>query len=69
MKTRADEIKAQIAAIDKDLADAESKLAQKRATVSALESYVDQKYARRWQLEGQLEREQGSIAQLQEVAQ
>lgn len=57
----ADELKQEIAEIDTQILDAEEKLKVKRASVSALEAFVDQKFARRMQLEGWLAREEATV--------
>lgn len=61
MLTRTDELKQEMANIDAQIADAEEKLKIKRASVSALEAFVDQKFARRMQLEGWLAREEATV--------
>jgi len=58
MLNRADEDRKELAQIDAQIADAQEKLARKREGVAALESFIDQKIARRWQVESRLQREE-----------
>lgn len=53
--TKAEELKQ----IDEQLADANEKLKIKQASVRALESFIDQKIARRWQLQAEISQEDG----------